>query len=163
MNASYVQDQNQPSLVAIVRENQVRHLVVFCSGQPVFEGFLGNVYILKWSACAIYVLLYSFNSKAPFFLLSGKVSCHLTSVCSKLDLTLVRWNDTPPDIIKVGPNLIMRAVCNVKACEISVARKFKSICRKLALFEFALPSSTCKLASWVCLKSDFFYSSLCIR
>lgn len=28
-----------------------------------------------------------------------------------------------------------------------VARKFKSICRKLALFEFALPSSTCKLAS----------------
>ena len=29
----------------------------------------------------------------------------------------------------------------------SVARKFKSICRKLALFEFALPSSTCKLAS----------------
>ena len=30
---------------------------------------------------------------------------------------------------------------------ISVARKFKSICRKLALFEFALPSSTCKLAS----------------
>ena len=29
----------------------------------------------------------------------------------------------------------------------SVARKFKSICRKLALFVFALPSSTCKLAS----------------
>ena len=38
----------------------------------------------------------------------------------------------------------------------SVAGKFRSICKLLALFVFALPSQTCKLASLVCLDFNFF-------
>ena len=42
----------------------------------------------------------------------------------------------------------------------SVAGKFRSICKLLALFVFALPSQTCKLPSLVCLEFDFFKSSI---
>ena len=42
----------------------------------------------------------------------------------------------------------------------SVAGKFRSICKLLALFVFALPSQTCKLASLVCLDFNFFYPSI---
>ena len=42
----------------------------------------------------------------------------------------------------------------------SVAGKFRSICKLLALFVFALPSQAWKLASLVCSDLDFFYSSI---
>ena len=58
---------------------------------------------------------------------------------------IFHWNEehffSNPEYIHFNFWAIMQSTIS------SVARKFKSICRKLALFEFALPSSTCKLAS----------------
>ena len=67
---------------------------------------------------------------------------------------------TPIHFPKSTPLPLFTTACNLEALLGSVAGKFRSICKLLALFVFALPSQTCKLASLVCLDFNFFYPSI---
>ena len=88
-------------------------------------------------------------------------------ICTRESKTLLNFLKLVKYFVQSQTHFVCRTSVDMEFPKVvvvtSVARKFKSICRKLALFEFALPSWTCKLASWTCLKNDFFYFSLCIR